>query len=191
MGLHSDHQTVNYNRQIPVRKEPDVFIAGGGPAGVAAAVAAARAGWRVFLVEPFPALGGAAVNMLVPGFMTFGDGVLSFFAGAESEYGDEEGRVMAATLCGVWSGVTEGSADMHDKPVSWKSFAPAATSRQREAIKWSVSYAYNATDASLPRVPGNYTFTISLGRGMIKQEIKKVRIRCGPSSGRRLIADIL
>lgn len=79
MGLHSDHQTVNYNRQIPVRKEPDVFIAGGGPAGVAAAVAAARAGRRVFLVEPFPALGGAAVNMLVPGFMTFGDGVLSFF----------------------------------------------------------------------------------------------------------------
>ena len=68
---------------------------------------------------------------------------------------------------------------MHDKPVSWKSFAPSATSRQREAIKWSVSYAYNATDAFLPRVPGNYAFTISLGRGMIKQEIKKVRIRCG------------
>ncbi len=67
---------------------------------------------------------------------------------------------------------------MHDKPVSWKSFAPSATSRQREAIEWSVSYAYNATDASLPRVPGNYAFTISLGRGMIKQKTKKVPTLC-------------
>ena len=73
MGLHSDPKTVNYSKKIPVKKETDVFIAGGGPAGVAAAVAAARAGRRVFLAEPFPALGGAAVNMLVPGFMTFGD----------------------------------------------------------------------------------------------------------------------
>ena len=201
--------TVSYRKEIPLKKETDVFIAGGGPAGVAAAVAAARCGSRVFLVEPFPSLGGAAVNMLVPGFMTFGDGVhfladgvgrevrdriraasperfakycpdsipaeilknvyddmleeagvefvfytgvidaavkdgaidyvvcsaksglyavkaavyidctgdgeLSFFAGAETEYGDDNGRVMAATLCGIWSGVEESAIHGGDK----------------------------------------------------------------------------
>ncbi len=37
---------------------PDVLVAGGGPAGMATAVAAARAGARVLLVEEEPALGG-------------------------------------------------------------------------------------------------------------------------------------
>ena len=42
---------VVFQRRIPVRHEVDVFVAGGGPSGVAAAVAAARQGARVFLAE--------------------------------------------------------------------------------------------------------------------------------------------
>ena len=86
--------TVSYRKEIPLKKETDVFIAGGGPAGVAAAVAAARCGSRVFLVEPFPSLGGAAVNMLVPGFMTFGDGVHFLADGVGREVRD---RIRAAS----------------------------------------------------------------------------------------------
>ena len=40
---------------------------------------------------------------------------------------------------------------MYDKTVSWKAFAPAASSRRREAIEWSVNSAYQATDTALPR----------------------------------------
>ena len=37
---------VVYSRSIPVAHDVDVFVAGGGPAGVCAALAAARAGGR-------------------------------------------------------------------------------------------------------------------------------------------------
>ena len=45
-------------RELPVREEADVIVAGGGPAGVAAALAAARAGARVRLLECNGCLGG-------------------------------------------------------------------------------------------------------------------------------------
>ena len=71
---------VRYARSLPVRHEVDVFVAGGGPAGVAAAVAAARQGARVFLAEGTACLGGMGTAALVPAYMQFGDGT-NFLAG--------------------------------------------------------------------------------------------------------------
>lgn len=67
-------EKVNYQKELEVRYTVDVLVAGGGPAGVAAAVSCAEQGRKVLLVEPFPAFGGAAANMLVPAFMQFDDG---------------------------------------------------------------------------------------------------------------------
>ena len=50
----------------------DVLVAGGGFAGAAAAIAAARQGARVILVEQYNCLGGAACNALVNPFMPYG-----------------------------------------------------------------------------------------------------------------------
>lgn len=47
-------------RETPVVAETDVLVVGGGPAGLAAAVAAARTGARVILTERYPHLGGLA-----------------------------------------------------------------------------------------------------------------------------------
>ena len=65
---------ISFNREIDLKYDVDVFIAGGGPAGAAAAVAAAENGASVFIAESFGAFGGAAVNALVPAFMQFTDG---------------------------------------------------------------------------------------------------------------------
>lgn len=58
-------------RRTPVLASVEVLVCGGGPAGVAAAVAAARAGRRTLLVESSGQLGGAAVQALVLPLMTF------------------------------------------------------------------------------------------------------------------------
>ena len=71
---------ITYTKSLPVKMEVDIFIAGGGPAGIAAAVTAARAGCSVFAAEMFGAFGGAASQALVPAFMQFSDGV-NFLAG--------------------------------------------------------------------------------------------------------------
>ncbi len=76
---------VSFQREVPVRHEVDVFVAGGGPAGVSAAVAAARAGRSVFLAEGQACLGGMGTAGLVPAFMTFGDGERVLAAGIGEE----------------------------------------------------------------------------------------------------------
>jgi ribulose 1,5-bisphosphate synthetase/thiazole synthase len=52
-------------REIPVVDQADVLVVGGGPAGVAAAVAASRAGARTVLVERYNHLGGLWTGGLV------------------------------------------------------------------------------------------------------------------------------
>ncbi|GAA2434253.1 FAD-dependent oxidoreductase [Actinomadura vinacea] len=49
----------------PVVRRSDVIVVGGGPAGVSAAVAAARSGVDVTLIERYPALGGLASGGMV------------------------------------------------------------------------------------------------------------------------------
>ncbi len=50
--------SINYQKQIEIRKEYDVVVAGAGPAGICAAVAAAREGAKVALVERYGVVGG-------------------------------------------------------------------------------------------------------------------------------------
>ena len=52
-------------RAVPVQAECDVLVVGGGPAGTAAAIAAARLGVKVVLAERYGHLGGLATGGLV------------------------------------------------------------------------------------------------------------------------------
>src|SRR5438270_11920924 len=55
-------------RQIPIYGEYEVVVLGGGPAGIAASVAAARAGRRTLLIERYGFLGGMGTAAGVTNF---------------------------------------------------------------------------------------------------------------------------
>ncbi|MBI3374101.1 MAG: FAD-dependent oxidoreductase [Betaproteobacteria bacterium] len=67
-------QTYRLARDIPVEDGYDVVVAGGGPAGSAAAVCAARLGAKTLLVETTGCLGGMGTSGLVPSFGPISDG---------------------------------------------------------------------------------------------------------------------
>lgn len=70
----------SYSKNLEVKFSTDVFIAGGGPAGVAAAIACARQGKKVFIAEAGGCFGGTSTQALVPELMNFDDGV-NFLSG--------------------------------------------------------------------------------------------------------------
>jgi hypothetical protein len=75
------------NVTIKVRQECgwDVIVAGGGPAGCAAAISAARSGAKVLLVEITTSLGGMGAGGLVPSWAPFSDGKRILYAGIATE----------------------------------------------------------------------------------------------------------
>lgn len=72
--------TVALSQSIPLRHEVDVFIAGGGPAGAAAAIAASAQGARVFLAEGGSCFGGMGTAGGISMLCSLTDGV-NFVAG--------------------------------------------------------------------------------------------------------------
>ncbi|MDE6963025.1 MAG: FAD-dependent oxidoreductase, partial [Lachnospiraceae bacterium] len=67
------------------RKSYDVIVTGGGPSGVAAAVAAARNGCKTLLIERESCLGGMATQALVPAFGPFTNAEVDLIGGIGRE----------------------------------------------------------------------------------------------------------
>jgi ribulose 1,5-bisphosphate synthetase/thiazole synthase len=88
---------------LPATRRFDVLVAGGGPAGCAAAIAAAREGARTLLVEQFGFLGGMGTAGLVPAFCPFTDGQRRITRGIALEVLEE-----------MKAGMPQVSRDSHD-----------------------------------------------------------------------------
>jgi hypothetical protein len=54
-----------FSSDVPIVDHADILVCGGGPAGTAAAITAARSGLKTILIEQFGNLGGAGTNSLV------------------------------------------------------------------------------------------------------------------------------
>ena len=72
-------------REIPVEEGYDLVVAGGGPAGAAAAISAARLGAKVLLAEATGCMGGMGTSGLVTQFPSFGDGERTLVGGVLRE----------------------------------------------------------------------------------------------------------
>lgn len=75
----------NLNRDIPSESGYEIIVAGGGPAGCAAAICAARLGAKVLLVEATGCLGGMGTSGLVTAFDPMADGENALVGGIMRE----------------------------------------------------------------------------------------------------------
>jgi hypothetical protein len=85
-GQPQSGQTYKLVREIPVEEGYDLVVAGGGPAGAAAAISAARLGAKVLLVEATGCMGGMGTSGLVTMFCPVGDGERCLTGGLMREY---------------------------------------------------------------------------------------------------------
>ncbi len=111
----------------------DILVAGGGFAGTAAAIAAARQGARVLLIERTNCLGGAACNSLVNPFMPFWTSI--------------PGEEKARSLCnGVFAEVLEGLREMNALAANSMTFDEEALKLllNRMALKANVQLLFHA-----------------------------------------------
>ena len=73
------------NITLKENRKYDVIVIGGGPSGVAAAVASARGGAKTLLIESTFSLGGMATSGLVTSFAPFDDGIRRISSGIAEE----------------------------------------------------------------------------------------------------------
>ena len=79
------NQSVSYQRTIPLCSEYEIIVAGGGPSGCAAAMAAARKGAKTLLIEATGCLGGMGTAGLVPAWCPFSDKEKIIYRGIAEE----------------------------------------------------------------------------------------------------------
>lgn len=112
---------IDYRTRLPVFGEYDVCVVGAGPGGIGAAVAAARAGKRVCLVEHYGYPGGVGTNCGTPTFFRFADGERQFIRGIADEVVRRLGRRNAA-----WFLTRDGrykpdyANPVRDQPLTWR-----------------------------------------------------------------------
>jgi hypothetical protein len=87
-------------RRTPIAAEVDVLVAGGGPAGIAAALAAARLGARTLLVERYGYLGGMITGAYVVAILGVGDGHVPLAHGIVDDIRERMGTLDAAKPIG-------------------------------------------------------------------------------------------
>jgi hypothetical protein len=83
------------SRSIPFDDSWDVIVLGGGPAGCAAATAAAREGAKTLLIEQTSSLGGMGTSALVPAWTPFSDQQKIIYRGLAEKVFTETKRGMA------------------------------------------------------------------------------------------------
>ena len=126
------HTIIEPHRETPVVADVDVLVAGGGPAGIAAALAAARGGANTLLVERYGYLGGMITGAHVVAILGVGDGYRPLAQGVT-----EEIRQRLAKVGGVSSQREEPGADDSSEQVSGQNSGEYRV--DAELFKWQAS----------------------------------------------------
>lgn len=100
------------SRELPVIREVDVVVCGGGPSGTAAAIASARNGAKTLLVERYGYIGGMVTGSYITYYMGFGNGKEQIIRGIAQETIDRLREVDGITRDQDESGDCYGDAEI-------------------------------------------------------------------------------
>lgn len=97
---------VEKERKLPIVAHPDVLVVGAGPAGIGAALAAARNGAKTLLIERYGFVGGGLTQTMVNPMFTFHDvkgrqiiqGIAEEFVQKLMQYGASKGHMTDLTF---------------------------------------------------------------------------------------------
>ena len=92
--------------KVPVDDRWEVVVAGGGPAGCAAAISAAREGAKVLLIEATGQLGGMGTAGMVPAWCPFSDGQKIIYRGLAEKIFNESKKGVPMRARASWTGCT-------------------------------------------------------------------------------------
>ncbi|MBE6645107.1 MAG: FAD-dependent oxidoreductase [Ruminococcaceae bacterium] len=122
---------ITYNKTIPVKKKYDVIVCGGGVAGVAGAVSAAKNGFSTLLLEKSNVLGGLGTLGLINLFVPMCNG-----CGKQIIFGLAEKWLRLSAELG-WDTIHE----------EWKNGEPKEPTNRRYTQRFSPAiFAYQLTD---------------------------------------------
>ena len=159
-------KSIKENIETKVRYECDVLVAGGGVAGIAAAMAAAREGAEVILLERSFVLGGLATSGLVTIYLPLCDGAghqVSFGIAEELfrlsiEHGDE-GRYPSAWLDG--GTIEEKTEKRYEVQFNPHLFAISA---ERVLVSLGVKILYGVTAVAVSKIGAKIDAVIVEGK---------------------------
>lgn len=163
-------------KQLPVILDCDVLVCGGGIAGIAAAIAAARNGAKVTLLEREYALGGLATLGLITIYLPMCDGL-----GHQAEYGLVEELLRLSIKHGAEKDYTELFFNPHSEeerrkgPRMTVQFNPElfALEAEKLLLNLGVNIQYGTLVCGVSKKEGNLIDTV-----IVENKSERCAIRC-------------
>lgn len=156
---------IQYSKEITLNDNYDIIVSGGGPAGCAAAIAAAREGASVLLLEAAGALGGMGTIGLVPAWCPFSDKTKIIYRGIALE---------------VFEKAKAGMRHVRKEDADWVPIDPEALKRVYDemVIKAGVTVLFSTQVISVQRENEKIEYVVTADKGGITAYQGKIFIDC-------------